>query len=143
MNTKLYVGGTIVDSKTIVLFAAMDSDKPAIVMSFGLDAPDDCAATINALHCNFNGPDITAIRLYDAPLFKFGDNGWYYRDKDECMKCQVHALDVSKAGWADALRLYEWAGLTDWRDPKYARLRKWKSTWWQLVVDLFDLDMDI
>lgn len=142
MNNKLYVGGTIVDSKTIILFAAMDRNTPAIVLSFSPDAPDDCAASINAIHCNFNGPIITAIRLYGVPLFKFGDNGWYYPDKDDCMKCSVHTIDVSKANWYDDLKLYEWAGLTDWRDPKYKRLRRWKHAWWQLVVDTFDLDID-
>ena len=145
MDKILYVGGAIVNEACLVLFAAMDVDKPAMVLSARLDGG---AATINALDFHVNGPDsvkvagLDTIELFDIILFR--DHGDYYsKYLSDSYALQAHAVDVSKAGWSDDLRLYEWAGLTDWRDQKHTCLRMWKLAWWRIVLDMFDLDTDI
>ena len=151
MENVLHIGGEIVDLTYLVLFAAMDdgSGNPAVVLSF--DLVHDCA-TIETR--DFEGTNLDVVKvgqldpitLFDLTLGECpavsGDRAYYKYVVPE-YTFQVHTLDVSKAGWSDGLRLYEWAGLTDWRDPKYKRLRNWKHAWWQIVLDTFDLDMDI
>lgn len=151
MENVLHIGGKIVNLTYLVLFAAMDdgSGNPAVVLSY--DLVHDCATIetrdfeVNNLgNVDVGQPD--TITLFDLTLGESpavsGDRAYYKYVVPE-YTFQAHTVDVSKAGWSDGLRLYEWAGLTVWRDPKYARLRKWKSTWWQVVLDTFDLDMDI
>ena len=150
MENVLHIGGEIVDSTYLVLYAAMDdgSGNPAVVLSY--DLVHDCA-TIETRDFEVNNLDavkvgqLDTITLLDLTLGECpavrGDRAYYKYVVPE-YTFQAHTIDVSKAGWSDDLRLYEWAGLTDWRDPKYKRLRRWKHAWWQLVVDTFDLDID-
>ena len=143
----MLIGGEIVNDTCLVLFAAMDDEsyRPAVALSISLDGG---IATIDTLGFTINGPDsikvsdADIVELNDVSLVKTDNLGYLFRYVDDCT-IQAHTIDVSKAHWYDDLKLYEWAGLTDWRDPKYARLRKWEHAWWRLVVDTFDLDMDI
>ena len=144
MDNKILIGGEIVNDACLVLFAVMDDDKPAIALSVSLDGS---IGTIDTLDRTINGPDsikvgkADIVKLFEVPLVKTHSSGYLFRYIEDCT-FQAHTIDVSKANWYDDLKLYEWAGLTDWRDPKYRRLRKWKRAWWRLVVDLFDLDID-
>lgn len=148
MNNKLYIGGAIVNEACLVLCATMDDEsyKPAVVLTISLDGG---IATIDALGFHVNGPDsvkvadLDTIELFDVILIRQHCSGYYSKYLSDSCALQAHAIDVSKAGWAADVHVYEWAGLTDWRDTKYRRLRTWKREWWRLVVDLFDLDMDI
>ena len=143
----MLIGGEIVNDTCLVLFAAMDDEsyRPAVALSISLDGG---IATIDTLGFTINGPDSVKVsdadivELNDVSLVKTDSRGYLFRYVDDCT-IQAHTIDVSKANWYDDLKLYEWAGLTDWRDPKYACLRNWEHAWWRLVVDLFDLDMDI
>ena len=147
MDNKMLIGGEIVNDTCLVLFAAMDDEsyRPAVALSISLDGG---IATIDTLGFTINGPDSVKvgnadiIKLTDVSLVKTDSSGYLFRYVDDCT-IQAHTIDVSKAGWADAVNVYEWAGLMDWRDPKYKRLRSWKHAWWRLVVNLFDLDLDI
>ena len=146
MKNVLHIGGEIVNEACLVLCAAMDDEsyKPAVVLTISLDGG---AATIDTLGFHVNGPDsvkvadLDTIELFDIILFR--DRGGYYSKylSDSCA-LQAHAIDVSKADWSAAVNVYEWAGLTDWRDPKHKRLRDWKHAWWRIVLDTFDLDID-
>ena len=146
MNDRFYIGGEIVNDACLVLFAAMDDEsyKPAVTLSISLDGG---IATIDTLGFTVNGPgsikvgNADIIKLTDVSLIKTDSCGWLFRYVDDCT-IQAHTIDVSKADWAAGVNVYELAGLTDWRDPKYARLRKWKSAWWRIVLDTFDLDID-
>ena len=147
MDNKMLIGGEIVNDTCLVLFAAMDDElyRPAVALSISLDGG---IATIDTLGFTINGPDsikvsdADIVELNDVSLVKTDNLGYLFRYVDDCT-IQAHTIDVSKAGWAAGVNVYELAGLTDWRDPKYARLRKWEHAWWRLVVDTFDLDMDI
>ena len=147
MENKMLIGGEIVNNTCLVLFAAMDDEsyRPAVTLSISLDGG---IATIDTLGFTVNGPDSVKvgnadiIELTDVSLVKTDSNGYLFRYVDDCT-IQAHTIDVSKADWSAAVNVYEWAGLTDWRDPKYRQLRTWKREWWRLVVNLFDLDMDI
>ena len=147
MDNKMLIGGEIVNDTCLVLFAAMDDElyRPAVALSISLDGG---IATIDTLGFTVNGPDSVKVsdadivELNDVSLVKTDSRGYLFRYVDDCT-IQAHTIDVGKAGWAADVNVYELAGLTDWRDPKYARLRKWEHAWWRLVVDLFDLDTDI
>lgn len=140
MNNKMLIGGEIVNDTCLVLFAAMNDElyRPAVVLSISLDGG---IGTIDTLGFAVSVPD--SIRVGDVPLVKTDSSGYSVKYILGSCALQAHTIDVSKAGWSAGVNVYEWAGLTDWRDPKYKRLRSWKHAWWQLVVDLFDLDMDI
>lgn len=147
MDNKMLIGGEIVNDTCLVLFAAMDDElyRPAVVLSISSDGG---IATIDTLGFTINGPDSVKvsdadiIELNDVSLVKTDSSGYLFRYVDDCT-IQAHTIDVSKANWYDEVKIYERAGLMDWRDPKYRRLRNWEHAWWRLVVDLFDLDMDI
>lgn len=139
MDNKMLIGGEIVNNTCLVLFAAMEgTNKPAIVLSV---SPDGSIATIDTLSFTVSGPD--SVRVGDVPLVKTDNNGYPFKYLLGSCTLQAHTIDVHKANWYDEVKIYEWAGLTDWRDPKYTYLRDWKHAWWRLVVNLFDLDMDI
>lgn len=146
MDKVLHIGGGIVDNACLVLFAAMNDEsyRPAVTLAISLDAG---IATIDTVGFRVNGPDsvkvggLDTLELFDISLVK-SDEGHLWKSFSTSCTLQAHAIDVSKANWYANLKLYEWAGLTDWRDPKYARLRKWKNAWWQLMLDTFDLEMD-
>ena len=151
MDNVLHIGGKIVNLTYLVLFAAMDdgSGNPAVVLSY--DLVHDCA-TIETRDFEVNNLDVVkvgqldTITLFDLTLGESpavsGDRAYYKYVVPE-YTFQAHTVDVSKANWYDEVKIYERAGLTDWRDPKYTYLRNWKHAWWRLVVDMFDLDMDI
>ena len=147
MDNKMLIGGEIVNGTCLVLFAAMDDElyRPAIALSISLDGG---IATIDTLGFTINGPDSVKVsdadivELNDVSLVKTDNRGYLLRYVDDCT-IQAHTIDVGKAGWYDEVKIYERAGLTDWRDPKYARLRNWKHAWWRIVLDTFDLDMSI
>lgn len=144
MDNKLLIGGEIVNDTCLVLFAAMDDEsyRPAITLSVSLDGS---IATIDTLGFTLNGPDsikvsnADIIKLTDASLVNTDSSGYLFRYVDDCT-LQAHTIDVSKANWYDEVKIYERAGLTDWRDPKYTYLRKWKCAWWRIVVNMFDLE---
>ena len=139
MENKMLIGGEIVNNTCLVLFAAMeDTNKPAIVLSV---SPDGAIGTIDTLSFTVSGPD--SVRVGDVPLVKTDSDGYPFKYLLSSCTLQAHTIDVSKANWYDDVNIYERAGLTDWRDPKYRQLRTWKREWWRLVVNLFDLDMDI
>ena len=148
MDNKMLIGGEIVNDTCLVLFAAMDDEsyKPAVVLTISLDGG---IATIDALGFHVNGPDsvkvadLDTIELFDIILIRQRCSGYYSKYLSDSYALQAHAIDVSKAGWSDDVKIYERAGLTDWRDPKYKRLRSWKHAWWRIVLDTFDLDTDI
>ena len=145
MDNKVLIGGEVMNDACLVLFATMDDGRPAIVLSVSLDGD---IATIDTLDRTINGPDsikvsnADIIKLTDVSLIKTDSSGYLFRYVDDCT-LQAHTIDVSKAHWYDTVNIYELAGLTDWRDPKYMRLRKWKNAWWRIVVDMFDLEPDI
>lgn len=145
MDNKLLIGGEVMNDACLVLFAAMDDGQPAIVLSVSLDGD---IATIDTLDRTINGPgsvkvgNADIVKLFEVSLVKTHSSGYPFRYVEDCT-LQAHAIDVSKADWAAGINVYELAGMTDWRDPKYKRLRKWKGAWWRIVLDTFDLDIDI
>lgn len=137
MDNKVLIGGAVMNDACLVLFAAMDdeSHRPAVTLSVSLDGS---IATIDTLSFTVSGPD--SIRVGDVPLVKTDSDGYPFKYILSSCTLQAHTIDVSKAGWYDEVKIYERAGLTDWRAPKYTYLRKWKNAWWRIVLDTFDLE---
>lgn len=145
MDNKVLIGGEVMNDACLVLFATKDDGGTAIVLSVSLDGD---IATIDTLDRTINGPgsikvgNADIVKLFEVSLVKNHSSGYPFRYVDDCT-LQAHTIDVSKAGWYDEVKIYERAGLTDWRAPKYTYLRKWKNAWWRIVVDRFDLEPDI
>lgn len=137
MDNKLLIGGAVMNDACLVLFAAKDDEsyRPAITLSVSLDGS---VATIDTLSFTVSGPD--SIRVGDLPLVKIDSDGYPFKYLLSSCTLQAHTIDVSKANWYNDVKIYERAGLTDWRAPKYTYLRKWKGAWWRIVLDTFDLE---
>lgn len=159
MDNKMLIGCEIVNEACMVFVAAMDDDsnRPAVVLTVDLEG---YGATIDTLAFEVNGPDsvkagpLDTIKLFNLTLSEYlntnGNKQFFgYEVPDYTLPASV--IDVSKVHWYEdvqtclhgAIYSYELEGLINWDDPDCMRLRMWKSAWWRLVVDLFDLDMDI